>query len=135
MSGFVVVGVDGSERFPVTDGQTFGGSHRWALDSRTLAFVSTMDGPPRLYAFDVQTRAVTPLSGSLPGFPSNLAWSPDGSRLAFSSGVLAPRRTIGETIEAPEGATWHDPPIVIDRLSRKPLEALVELGLEFSATV
>jgi Tol biopolymer transport system component/C-terminal processing protease CtpA/Prc len=57
----------------------------WAPDSRRIAYVSTRDGAPRLYAYDFTTRAESPLtSGStddaIPRF------SPDGKSVAFVRG-------------------------------------------------
>lgn len=74
---------------------------RWSPDGRTLAFVSSRDGDPQVYAMPVdggEARRIT----AAPGGVTSYHWSPDGARIAY----LAHRaRTSG----AP------DDPVVADR--------------------
>ena len=49
--------------------------------------------------------------------PTSLAWSPDGRWLAFTMAAPAERKPLKvELPQAPQGASWADPPKLIDRL-------------------
>jgi len=46
--------------------------------------------------------------------PSSIAWSPDGRSIAFSMRVPAEKPSLAKPPKKPEGATWAEPPVVID---------------------
>lgn len=78
---------------------------RWSPDGRWLAFLRGEDGPAQVWLLPVAGGEPHRLT-ELPLGVSELAWSPDGARLA----VTAPER--------PDGAQPHDP-VVVTRLVSK----------------
>lgn len=56
----------------------------WSPDSRTIAYVSTREGEPRIYLYDFATNAERPLTAG--GGDLGPAFSPDGRKLAFVRG-------------------------------------------------
>ena len=57
------------------------------------------------------------LLSNLASSPANIAWSPDGSLLAFTAFVKRAGPKLAEPPAAPEGAEWAPPVIVIDSLN------------------
>ena len=99
-----VVDLATGERTPWTQGPA-DRAPRWSPDGRWLAFLRAQDGPPQVHLLPVsggEPRRLTDLSLGA----SELAWSPDSTRLV----VTAP--------ELPEGAQPHDP-VVVTRLVSK----------------
>lgn len=106
---------DGHEHQPLTSGRASDSSPRWSPDGTRLAYLSDRDGKPQIHVrwMDTgQTAAVT----SLEYPPSGIAWSPDGTLLSFVSLVKRQARSLVALPAAPAGATWAEPPKLIDRL-------------------
>jgi dipeptidyl aminopeptidase/acylaminoacyl peptidase len=80
-------------------------SPRWSPDGRWLAFLRAEDGPAQVWLLPIAGGEARRLT-ELPLGVGELAWSPDGSRLA----VTAP--------EQPEQAQPHDP-VLVTRLVSK----------------
>jgi dipeptidyl aminopeptidase/acylaminoacyl peptidase len=79
------------ERLPGTTGDAYDNSPSWSPDGRQLAHVGDPDGwesgplPVDIFVYDVGTRArrnLTRTPGASEQWP---AWSPDGSRIAYST--------------------------------------------------
>ncbi|MDX1502459.1 MAG: S9 family peptidase [Thermoanaerobaculia bacterium] len=110
-----VVDWDGSNHRPLVTG---GGNHsspRWSPDGTRLLYVSSTSGATQLHVrwMDTgQTAQITRLTES----PGDVAWSPDGRRVAFSMRVPAARKPMAEMPEKPEGAEWAEPPRVIETM-------------------
>ena len=99
-----VVEVCSGERRSLTRGPA-DRAPRWSPDGRTLAFLRADDGPAQVWLLPVDGGEARRLT-ELPLGAGELAWSPDGRRLA----VTAPER--------PEGAAPEDP-VVVTRLVSK----------------
>jgi dipeptidyl aminopeptidase/acylaminoacyl peptidase len=88
----------------LTDGRVRDTSPRLSPDAARVAFLRTDpdddDAPARLCVTTVEGGRVRPLApiGAAPGFGAigELAWSPDGSRLAFTAEVDPPRTIVGD---------------------------------------
>ena len=114
-SNLWIVTADGTGHRPLTSGKHGIGSPRWSPDGTRLAYASDEDGTNQIYVRwmdDGRTIKVTTLTVPLSG----LSWSPDGRSLAFTALEPKPARVVAQLPTPPEGATWADPPKVIDRL-------------------
>lgn len=58
---------------------------QWSPDSKTLAFVSTRGDKPQIYLRPVDGGEARQLTNFKQGVSGGLAWSPDGTQLAFSA--------------------------------------------------
>jgi dipeptidyl aminopeptidase/acylaminoacyl peptidase len=95
----------------LTEGACHESMPRWSADGRTLAFRSGQTPQIRVRGFsDAQSRPLP----QLPAPPLSLAWSPDGTALAYT--MLAP----GEATEA----SWAPPDILPFLRARPPKAAL-----------
>jgi dipeptidyl aminopeptidase/acylaminoacyl peptidase len=81
-SNLWLVSTGGGEAHRLTDGLWRDTRPRWSPDGARLAWISDLEGRPRIRVWDGS--AEVPLStGELA--PLELAWSPDGARLAFTA--------------------------------------------------
>jgi dipeptidyl aminopeptidase/acylaminoacyl peptidase len=93
-------------------------SPRWSPDGERLAYLySSPDGKDRqIYAYSVKTGATAAIT-SVTQIPRGFSWSPDGLFIAFVMHVPDPPLVLGASLTKPQGATWADPPMVIDRVN------------------
>lgn len=75
---------DGSNWIPLTTGEYYNWSPKWAPDGRNILFESTRDGPRQIYIMDSDGKNQINLSNNkdLCHAPS---WSPDGAYIAYMS--------------------------------------------------
>jgi dipeptidyl aminopeptidase/acylaminoacyl peptidase len=79
-----MVPADGGEPLRLTSSPKMDQVPRWAPDGRTVAFLSSREGPPNIYLLNLaggEPRKLTKEAGGVQQF----AWSPDGKRIAFVS--------------------------------------------------
>ena len=114
-SNIWAVGVDGKDHRPLTTGRRSDKSPRLSPDGTRLAFVSEVDGQSQIVVrhlktgdLQIVTRVLTP--------PSGISWSPDGKQIAYVALAKEEAPKVATLPTAPEGATWADPPKIIDRL-------------------
>ncbi|WP_310475493.1 S9 family peptidase, partial [Sandarakinorhabdus sp.] len=77
----------------------------WAPDGQRIAYVAAWLGKPQIWVMDIADGVGRPItSGSIA--PRSLAFSPDGSRIAFTGRAEAPAPKIAGMPDAPAGASW-----------------------------
>ena len=107
---------DGREHRPLTDPDVNASSPRWSPSGDRVAYIaSSGDDGAEIFVrwMDTgQTARLTQLNQS----PGGLAWSPDGSRLAFSMKVKTQDPPFARMPSPPEGADWAPSAKVIDKL-------------------
>ncbi len=89
----------------------------WSTDGRRLGYVQTdAKGASIIFVYDVAGKTLF-AAARLENSPHGLAWSPDGSQIAFVMAVPRPDTVYGAPLVAPEGAKWAAPLQVIDTLT------------------
>ena len=114
-SNLWVVDADGGNHRPITTGHHMNTTPRWAPQGDRLAYVSTRGGSPQVWVRWMDSGESAQIT-QMTEAPSGLAWSPDGSWLAFAKLVPEAPLVIGETPTPPRGAEWAPPPKYDDRL-------------------
>lgn len=114
-SNLWIVSSDGSDHRPLLSGRDNYSSPRWSPDGERIAYVSGVEGSPQLYVRWMDT-GQTALVSNLQKAPQAVAWSPDGTMLAFSMLVPAKAEPLAKPPEKPKGAEWAEPVKVIDKV-------------------
>ena len=114
-SNLWIVNADGSNHRPLTTGSENHHSPRWSPDGGRLLYLSGEEHTAQVYCRWMDTGQTARLA-QLAGPASGIAWSPDGSRVAFSMPVRSPSEPFVKLPAKPKGATWADPPKVIDKV-------------------
>ena len=111
-----LVSADGERHRPLLSGADSYSNPTWSPNGDRLAYVSSAEGRgPQVHVRWMDSGQTAMLSNLREG-PGGLAWSPDGTQLAFSMFVPAEGTTLASPPKAPEGAEWAAPAKVIDRL-------------------
>jgi len=109
-----LVALDGSSHEPLLAGEGSYSSPRWSPDGERIAYLRRGDGRTGLYVHWLGSGR-TALLGTFEDAPRNLEWSPDGTMIAFTKPVKGEAEQLVSPRAKPEGATWAEPPRVIDR--------------------
>lgn len=116
-SNIWIIATNGRDHRPLLSGTNSYSSPRWSPSGDRLAYVSSAEGRgPELYVRWMDTGQSALLS-NLPNAPGDLAWSPDGATIAFTSFVNREPPALAKPPAAPEGAEWAPPVIVIESLN------------------
>lgn len=107
------VDVDGSNHRPLTSGTAYNGSPRWSPSGDRLAYMSSEEGSTQIWCRWTDSGATASLT-RLTASPRALSWSPDGRWIAFLMDVPAEPESFASMPAKPKGATWAEPPRVID---------------------
>ncbi len=113
LSALWMVGADGREHRPLGSGDAF--QPRWSPDGSRLLYAAREGDSAQLfvrYMDSGQTVRLTHVRRA----PNAAAWSPDGRQIAFTMLVPAKTEAFATLPDKPEGATWADPPKVIQKL-------------------
>ena len=79
-----VTSADGSGRTRLTTNPGPDSDPAWSPDGRTIAFVSGRDGNTGIYVMNADGTEQRLLMPAKVDYPPQLAWSPDGQKLAFT---------------------------------------------------
>jgi acylaminoacyl-peptidase len=105
-SNLWIVGSNGADHRPLLSGTDSYSSPRWSPDGERVAYVASAEGRgTELYVRWLDS-GQTALLSNLPDTPAAIAWSPDGTQLAFSSLVGDEQEPLAKPPATPEGAKW-----------------------------
>ena len=111
-----LVNADGSDSRPVGHGDDRDEfMPRWSPDGTRLLYAAREGDHVQLFVRFMDTGQTARLTHVLRA-PNAATWSPDGRSIAFT--MLVPQKTepFAPMPEKPDGATWADPPKVVQRL-------------------
>ncbi len=110
-----IVRWDGTNHRPLTTGKYLDEAPRWSPDGRRLAYISDRDGSTQIYMRWMDTGETSAVTHVVEP-PSRIAWSPDGTQLAFAKRVSEAALTVGQMPTPPAGAEWAPPAKYTDKL-------------------
>ncbi|MDG1066158.1 MAG: S9 family peptidase [Luminiphilus sp.] len=110
------VDADGNNHQPLVSGKGQHSHPRWSPSGDRLAYLSKVAGKTQLHVRWLETGATAKLT-TLAQAPSDISWAPNGQWIAFTREIPSATPQLGEMPEKPQGATWADPALVIDRMT------------------
>ncbi|WP_370463728.1 prolyl oligopeptidase family serine peptidase [Novosphingobium aureum] len=113
-----MVDASSGEQRPLVTGEGAHFTPRWSPDGKRMAYVSSDgSGAPQLHVMWLAGGESVALTG-LPDTPGAIAWSPDGSHIAYTVRVPGKGTQLGAPPEGmPEGAKWAEPLEIIDKVN------------------
>jgi acylaminoacyl-peptidase len=111
-----LIGRDGANHRPLAGGSTSEASPRWAPDGRRIAYVAMdSDGGAQIFVKWLDAGVTTRVT-NLTEAPSRLAWSPDGTSLAFVMRVPVKRQASRSSCRLPRARAGPSRAQAIDRV-------------------
>ncbi len=108
--------INGTMQRPVTTGKQNDNSPIWSPDGSIIYYTSNSSGKTQIYKMWLRSKQSMPLT-NLQASPRSMVLSPDGETIAFLMSVKAKSKGMSVLPPKPEGATWADAPIYIDKLT------------------
>jgi len=108
-----IAATNGTDHRPLLSGKASYSSPRWSPDGKRLAYIATAGEKPQLHVRWMDS-GESALVTNLVESPTSLAWSPDGTQIAFTMRVAAEKPSLAEPPKKPEGAEWAPDVTVID---------------------
>lgn len=112
------ISFSGDNHKPLTSGKSYYGTPVWSPDGSKIAYTSSEEGSNQIFVRWMDSGATTSIT-NLTHSPSNLQWSPDGTKLLFSMRIPAEKPTIANLPSPPEGAEWTEGATVVDYVQYK----------------
>lgn len=107
---------DGRSHRPLLSGTTRFGSPRWSPSGDRLAYITGADTRGAELHVRWMDTGQTALLSNLPYSPSAIAWSPDGTQIAFTMLVADKPASLASPPPKPKGAEWAEPVTVIETM-------------------
>lgn len=111
-----IVDTDGNDHRPLLAGPGNYGNQRWSPTGDRIAFVSEVEGRGAQIQVRWMDSGQTAVLTNVRRAPSSIAWSPDGTRIAFEMFVAVDASPLAEPPATPEGAKWAPPVKVIESI-------------------
>ena len=113
-SNLWMIGTDGKSHRPLLSGKASYSSPRWSPSGDRLAYISNEQGAgPQLFVRWMDT-GQTALVTNLQEAPGAIAWSPDGTEIAFVMFAESKSEPLASPPAKPKGAEWAEPVKVIE---------------------
>ncbi len=113
--GLWMIDVRSGEQRPITPTDGRYRSPRYSPDGNKLAYIGTEGGAAQIFVRWLDTGQVAQVT-RLQQAPSSIAWSNDGSQIAFLKFVKLTKEPMVKLPAKPQGAKWAPAAQVIDRL-------------------
>ncbi len=118
LSHLYLVDLTSGTKEQFTTGEVLDIDPQWSPDSSQISFVRTADQDTQIWAFDLASREITPLTSLLKGILGKHRWSPDGKNIVFEFRPTGADWT-SKAAEEREKKGRSSPPRVITRLRYK----------------
>lgn len=83
-SSLVLTTVQGALVDTISDNRSYNGRAKWSRQSNQIAYISDREGNNEVYLFNLDTKQTTRITNNS-SFEKYLAWSPDGTQLAYTT--------------------------------------------------